>query len=77
MAKKNMREARRLGVLAAMAAMAGLRAGRTQRRIAADLWGEEAAAREWGADSWMRSRVRRRVAKARALDADGWREFLP
>ena len=59
------------------AVLAGLRAGLTQRGIAAEIWGEAAVAAEWGPDSWMRAQVRRWVRKARALDADGWRDHVP
>ncbi|MDE0344525.1 MAG: DUF2285 domain-containing protein [Boseongicola sp.] len=57
--------------------MKGIDAGRTQRMIAAEVFGEEAAAREWTADSWMRSSVRRSISKARALADGGWRELVP
>ncbi|MDE0521021.1 MAG: DUF2285 domain-containing protein [Boseongicola sp.] len=57
--------------------MDGLAAGRSARGIATDVWGEEAVAREWSADGWMRSQVRRWIAKARALADDGWRDLLP
>lgn len=52
--------------------MRAIDAGRTQRMIAEDVWGEAVAA-EWGPDSWMRSRVRRLIPKARALADGGWR----
>ena len=57
--------------------MDGLAAGRTQRAIATDVWGAEAVAREWGPDSWMRSQLRRRIRKARALAEGGWRDLVP
>ena len=57
--------------------MRGLRAGRTPRGIAMDVWGEEAVAEEWSPDSWMRSQVRRWIPKAEALAAGGWRKFVP
>ena len=57
--------------------MRGIAAGRTPRAIAVDVWGEEAVAREWGPDSWMRSQVRRWIPKARALEGGGWRDLLP
>ena len=55
----------------------GLAAGRTQRGIAEDVWGAEAVAREWDPDGWMRSQVRRWIAKARALADGGWRDHVP
>ena len=39
----------------------------TTREIAVELWGAERVAREWHGDGWMRSLVRRRVRKARAM----------
>ena len=57
--------------------MEGLKAGRTQRGIAVDVWGAEAVAGAWGPDSWMRAQVRRRIAKAKALDGGGWRDLVP
>ena len=57
--------------------MEGLKAGRTARGIAIDVWGEEAVAAEWGPDSWMRAQVRRWILKARALANSGWRELVP
>ena len=57
--------------------MDGLAAGRSARGIAEDVWGEEAVAVEWGPDGWMRSQVRRWIAKARALADDGWRDLAP
>ena len=40
--------------------------GRTHRQIAELLWGAERVAEEWWPDSWMHSRIKRRLAKARA-----------
>ena len=57
--------------------MEGLAAGRTARGIAMDVWGAEAVAGAWGADSWMRSQVRRRIRKARTLSEGGWRDLVP
>ena len=55
----------------------GLAAGRSARRIAEDVWGAEEVAREWSSDGGMRSRARRRIAKARKLADGGWRDFVP
>ncbi|MYH60170.1 MAG: DUF2285 domain-containing protein, partial [Boseongicola sp. SB0675_bin_26] len=55
----------------------GLAAGRTQRGIAADVWGAEAVAREWAPDGRMRAQVRRWTRKARALADGGWRDHVP
>ena len=55
----------------------GLAADRSARRIAKDLWGAEDVDREWTSDRWMRSRVRRRIAKARKLAGGGWRDLVP
>ena len=60
-----------------MTVMKGIDAGRTQRMIAAEVWGEAAVAAEWSADGWMRSRARRLVARARALGEGGWRDLVP
>ena len=54
-----------------------LKEGRTQRGIATAIWGEADVARHWAADGWMRSQVRRWIAKARALDGGGWRNHVP
>ena len=55
----------------------GLAAGRSARGIAEDVWGAEAVAGEWTADGAMRSQVRRRIGKARALADGGWRDHVP
>jgi len=59
--------------------MDGLRRGRKPRPIAVDVWGAERVAGEWSAgdSDWMRSQVRRWIAKAKALAAGGWRESVP
>ena len=57
--------------------MEGLEAGRTARAIATAVWGAEAVAGEWGADSWMRAQVRRWIPKAKALAEGGWRDHVP
>ena len=59
------------------AVMAGVAEGRSHRRIAEDLWGAEAVAREWAPESWMRAQLRRRVRKAKALLHGGWRDQVP
>ena len=55
----------------------GLAAGRTQRAVAADAFGDGAVAREWTPDSSMRSQVRRWIRKARARADGGWRDHVP
>ncbi len=60
-----------------MTVLRWLKAGRTQRAIAAGIWGEEEVDRHWAADGWMRSQVRRWIAKARALDGGSWRDDVP
>ena len=45
----------------------GLRAGKTQRGIARDIWGDARVAVEWSSDGWMRSQVRRWIPKATAM----------
>ena len=57
--------------------LAGLEAGKKQRGIAEDIWGEEDVAAVWYSDSWMRSQVRRWIPKAEALAAGGWRKYVP
>ena len=42
----------------------GLRAGKTHRGVAQDIWGEARVAEVWGSDSWMRSQVRRWIPVA-------------
>ena len=51
-------------------------AGKSYRDIAALLWSAEAAA-DWHPDDALRSRLRRRLAGARALMKGGYRERLP
>ena len=55
----------------------GLRADKTHRQIAEDIYGVEEVAAEWHTDGWMRSQVRRWIAKARALVEGGWRDLVP
>ena len=47
--------------------LAADQAGRRPREIAVLLWGAERVAAEWDRDSWMRSRIRRRIGKARSI----------
>ncbi len=47
-------------------ALAGLRSGKSLRRIAIDLYGADHVARDWHGDSWMRAIVQRLVDRARA-----------
>lgn len=56
-------------------ALDGDLAGKSERQIAEDLFGRERVVAEWGSDSWMRSRVRRRLAKGRKLAASGYRDI--
>ena len=55
----------------------GLRAGKTQRAMARDIWGDARVADEWSSDGWMRSQVRRWIPKAKAMVEGGWRELVP
>ena len=55
----------------------GLRANKTQRQIAEDIYGPDAVASEWHSDGWMRSQVRRWIPKARAMVDGGWRDLVP
>ena len=55
----------------------GLRAGKTHRGMAQDIWGEARVAEVWGSDSWMRSQVRRWIPKATAMVEGGWRDLVP
>ncbi len=57
-----------------MTALLARRAGLLQRDIAVLLWGEAAVAGTWERDSWMRSRLRRRLAKAHKL-MTGYRDI--
>lgn len=66
-----------IGTERLLTVMEGLEAGRTARGIAADVWGAEAVAGEWGSDSWMRAQVRRWIPKAKALAEGGWRAHVP
>lgn len=54
-----------------------MRADKTHRQIAEDIYGKAEVAAEWHGDSWMRSQVRRWIPKAQALADGGWREFVP
>ena len=55
----------------------GLRAERTQREIAEDIFGADEVAADWYSDGGMRSQVRRWIRKARALVGGGWRDLVP
>ena len=55
----------------------GLRADKSYRGIARDIWGDERVAVEWSSDGWMRSQVRRWIPKARAMVEGGWRDLVP
>ncbi len=43
------------------------RQGRTWREIAVLLWGAERVAEDWWPGGWMHGRVKRRLARARAM----------
>ena len=60
-----------------MKVLDGLRADKTHRQIAEDIYGKAAVEVEWHSDSWMRSQVRRWISKAEALVAGGWRDLAP
>ena len=53
------------------AAPAGLRAGKSMRAIAVELYGAERVAADWDYDSLMRARVRRLAYRARATSGEG------
>ena len=55
----------------------GLRADKTHRQIAEDIYGAAEVKAKWHTDGWMRSQVRRWIAKARALLDGGWRALVP
>ena len=48
-------------------ALEGEAEGRTQREIAAEIWGQERVDAEYYADGWMHSRIKRRLKKAKAI----------
>ena len=50
-----------------MKALAAREAGRTLREIAILFWGADRVAAEWHPESWMRSRIKRRLRKARGI----------
>ena len=54
----------------------GRLAGTSWREIAVDIYGAKPVAAEWHADSWIRSRVRRRGKKARILMESGYRGLV-
>ena len=60
-----------------MKVLDGLREEKTQRQIAEDIFGTDEVKAKWGPDGWMRSQVRRRIPKARALAEGGWRDLVP
>ena len=60
-----------------MKVLEGLRAKKTHRQIAEDIFGAEEVKAEWYTDGGMRSQVRRWISKARALDEGGWRDLVP
>ena len=60
-----------------MKALDGLRAGKTPRQIAVDIYGADEVAAEWYSDGGMCSQVRRWIDKASALADGGWRDLVP
>ena len=60
-----------------MTVLDGLKAEKSHRRIAEDIFGKAAVDAEWHSDSWMRSQVRRWISRARALAGGGWRDLVP
>ena len=52
-------------------ALAGIRSGKSMRKIAVDLYGEDQVAADWHSASWMRAKVRRLVSRARAASDEG------
>ena len=52
-------------------ALAGLRAGKSMREIAIDLYGADRVAADWHGDSWMRAKVQRMVDRAPAAPDEG------
>ena len=57
--------------------MDGLRAEKTARQMAVDIYGKAAVGAEWYPDGWMRSQIRRWIPKAQALADGGWRDLVP
>lgn len=55
----------------------GLRAEKTPREIAMDIYGPAEVAAKWYSDGGMRSQVRRWIDKAKALLEGGWRDLVP
>ena len=51
-------------------------AGKSWRETATGLYGAERVAEDWSAESWMRSRVRRRGKKARLLMEGGYLDLV-
>lgn len=60
-----------------MKVMDGLRAEKTPRQMAVDIFGKAAVEAEWHPDGWMRSQIRRWIPKAQALADGGWRGLVP
>ena len=53
------------------AVLAGLRAGKSMREIAVELYGADLVAAEWDYDGWMQARMRRLARRARAVSDKG------
>ena len=51
--------------------LAGLRSGKSLRKIAVDLYGADQVAVDWHDDGWMRAIVKRLVDRARAAPDEG------
>ena len=60
-----------------MKVLDGQREDKTAREIAEDIFGAAEVEAEWHSDGWMRSQVRRWIAKARARADGGWRDLVP
>ena len=60
-----------------MKVLDGLRAEKTHRQIAEDVFGADEVAAKWHPDGWMRSQVRRWIPRAKALAEGGWRDLVP
>ena len=48
-------------------ALEGIVAGKSAPEIAIDMYGADEVEDHWDSDGWLRSKTRRRIAKARAM----------
>ena len=55
----------------------GLRANKSPREIAVDIYGLAEVRANWHSDGGMRSQLRRWIPKAEALADGGWRDLVP